>query len=125
MTLIELVTSLKALAKGIRLYDEISQRSGDKHEEALRAIYFAATETEGYLSEIGISGRNHPKEISLSHLWVQAGIQLRKIDPGLAERCIRKAEYWGDPDSWTEQEIREAKITLRMMRDDARTLLFK
>lgn len=118
--------TIKVVLGWIEKFRESNNRVEDKHTEALRAIYVAASETESYIAEYNRSFESdRERERALSRLWVEAGVSLRKIDPNLAQRCITKADYWTNPESWSKTDIAKAQINLQTMKDDARALLFK
>lgn len=121
-----LLTTWDSLRKWVSDFSASRDRRTQSHTDALLAIYMAATETKGYLTELHRKAhRSREKEVSLSKLWVEAGIRLRKIQPDLADRCITKAEYWTDPESWSAKQIEQARIGLKQMFDEARALLFR
>ncbi len=41
----------------------------------------------------------------------------------LADRCFLKGDYWANPDIWSDQEIREARIEIDRVFKEARALL--
>jgi len=119
-----LISTFKAVSNVLAVLKKAGDRDEDKITEALKAILVAASETESYLTDLNSKERERKRETSISKMWVEAGVLLRKIEPNLAERCIMKSDYWVDPDSWTTRQVKDAKITLQMMKDDARVLLF-
>ena len=50
---------------------------------------------------------------------MELGDKLRRLhDPdaqALYERCFLKAEYWADPERWTDEQIADAGIALDRM----------
>ena len=101
-----------------------NQQKDEKLENALYSIYMATTETKHYISTLGRrKTHDKDKEIMLSKLWNEAGIKLRKIDTNLAQRCIIKADYWANPDEWTQGDIKASKISLDKIIKESRTLL--
>lgn len=96
----------------------------ERHRRALLSVYLAANETKAYLATM--KRRKHPdrdRERTLSRLWSEAAVDLRKVDPDLARRCLLSGDYWADPTEWSEEALEEARITLRELYDRARALL--
>jgi hypothetical protein len=112
------------LEQGIHIVKNYVNKKEEKYELALYAIYTATTETKNYISTWG-RRKNHDteKEIQLSKLWNEAGIKLRHIDNDLAQKCIIKADYWANPDEWTQGDIKASKVSLDLVIKEARILL--
>ncbi len=112
------------LAKGIDFIKEYSNKKEEKYELALYALYTATTETKNYISSFGRRKKHDTKkEIKLAKLWNEAGIKLRHINNELAQKCIIKADYWANPDEWTQGDIKESKIALDTIIKESRLLL--
>jgi hypothetical protein len=113
-----------SLAQGISVITNYRNKQDEKYELALYAIYTATTETKNYITTWG-RRRKHDtsKEIKLSKLWNEAGIKLKNIDNDLAQKCIVKADYWANPDEWTQGDIKESKIALNIIIKESRKLL--
>lgn len=120
-TLIGLLPALSDLLKDTsrrrRLQDERGQR-------AVESILRAVNETKLYLAaqSRGVA-RDATREDNLSRDWVETAAALRGIDDDLAQRCRLKADYWADPDSWSEAELGTARILLTQVSADADALL--
>ena len=113
-----------ALAQGISVITNYKNKQDAKYELALYAIYTATTETKNYIASWGRRKKHDTKkEIKLSKLWNEAAIKLKDIDNDLAQRCIIKADYWANPDEWTQGDIKESKIALDKIIKEARKLL--
>lgn len=53
------------------------------------------------------------EEGALAQGWLAAGAKLAMLPPpayDLANQYFLKAEYWSDPDAWSEQQIDTAKF---------------
>lgn len=96
--------------------------------EALSASVDIANRTLRYLADRRRSGqRNLEEEKVLAAGWSQAGLAILGLkDPPhqLAERYFVKAEYWSDPDPWTDERIKFSKIRLDEITRESRALLF-
>ncbi len=103
----------------------LSRDRRDLRDNALRAISNALNETSIYYRDLG---RGKPRdfdiEAQLSRFWSAAAIPIRHFDPQLAEVCEHKADYWLNPDQWTEQEVKRLGIGLTTVRDQYRTMLW-
>lgn len=105
------------IEKLISLMGPIATLSKDKREikdSALRAISIALQETKLYYRDRERdSVRNMDTEAQLVRYWGAAAIPLRHIDEELAMICERKAEYWINPDDWSNEKITELGIKLQ------------
>lgn len=81
---------------------------------ALTSLMNAARETRLYLASIRHTPGHHDiaREAHLAQLWSKAGIDISFIDSDLATRYLMKADYWSDPQGWTEAEKDERLIQL-------------
>jgi len=126
-----------------RLKDFI-HRNADKREsekkaanETLLAAVTIANRTIQYIArrrrENGTPGANAPtnqrdltEESALSQEWAAAGAKLARLGPfgeELANRYFLKAQYWSDPDSWTQERIDSARIRLDELAEESRKFL--
>ncbi len=99
-------------------------KNEERYRRALLSVYLAANETKAYLATM--KRRKHPdhdRERNLSRLWSEAAVDLRKVDPDLAKRCLLTGDYWADPTAWSEPALQEARITLKELYERARELL--
>lgn len=100
----------------IKLLGPIATLSKEKRElkdDALKAVSTALTETCIYYRGLGRgSERNEEKEEQLARYWAAAAIPLRHIDEELSGICENKAEYWLNPEEWSNDEILEYGIKL-------------
>ena len=112
----KLTTSIQALLKERR----------ELADNALRSISNALDETYFYYRDIDAGSlRNKERELQLSKYWSASAIPIRHMDPELAEKCDRKAEYWVNPDHWDHSRTEELGISLDQVREKYRTLLNK
>lgn len=100
----------------ISLMGPISILSKEKRElkdNALRAIVTALQETKIYYKSLERgSQRNTDTEAQLVRYWGAAAIPLRHIDEELAMICEHKADFWIDPESWSNDQISSLGIKL-------------
>lgn len=111
----------------IALLGNIQNLSKEKREikdNALRAISHALNETYlYYASQDKGKQRNLDVEKQLSNYWAAAAIPLRHLDESLAMTCEYKAEYWVNPDNWSDEQIHKHGIALDSLRKQYRQLL--
>ncbi|EHP41243.1 hypothetical protein OR16_21131 [Cupriavidus basilensis OR16] len=102
--------------KLIGLLGPIATLSKEKRElkdNALRAISMALLETKLYYRDRAKGKpRNMDVEAQLSKYWGAAAIPLRHIDQELAMTCEYKADFWTDPDNWSDEELERVGIKL-------------
>jgi hypothetical protein len=108
---------------------------GERERRAIKALYVALNETLLYFrrldrpylarskKEKAEFERNVQAEESLSRLWIEASVELRDINPDLAERCFFKGQYWADRDGWTDDDVRKTNIKLEKVLEDASALM--
>jgi hypothetical protein len=93
---------------------ERSDREMDRRDRAVEAVLKALNTTKAYIAD-SEDGRNRRRssEHELVDLWTKAAAALRRDDPALARRLQLKAEYWAEPDSWSQNDIELARIRIR------------
>lgn len=100
----------------INLLGPIATLSREKREikdDALRAISIALRETQIYYRDLGHRNkRNRDKEAQLVKYWAAAAIPLRHIDEELAMICEHKADFWLEPENWSNEDIERVGIKL-------------
>ncbi|MGJ0429347.1 hypothetical protein [Methylobacter sp.] len=108
---------------------------GERERRAIKALYVALNETVLYFRRLDRPylartkkqkmefERNIQTEEALSRLWMEASVELRNIDPALAERCFFKDQYWADRDDWSEEDVRKANIKLGEVLENAKSLM--
>ena len=85
----------------------------DLQDNALRSISFALQETKIYYRDLEAgNARNQEVENQLVKYWSAAAIPLRHIDQELAMNCEDKAEYWVNPERFSNEDIKEMRIRL-------------
>lgn len=111
----------------IALIGPLQSMSKDKRElkdNALRAISHALNETYIYYNGLDKGKpRNEDTERQLSNYWAAAAIPLRHLNQDLAMTCEFKADYWVNPENWSEEQIHEHGIALYGVRNKYRKLL--
>jgi hypothetical protein len=129
------IAILKGLSDSIGSWVDRYSRRGERIEErekiGLQALCRALNETRLYVARlerakskgVEFGSRDHDREAQLSNLWTEAAPLLKRIDSNLAQRCLEKAEYWADPESWSFQEIKNAGIGLERVHQEAKKLL--
>lgn len=101
-----------------------SREQSQMKDEALRSISHALDETYLYYRDIS-NGRlpNRDKEAMLVKYWSAAAISLRHFDKNLARRCDSKAEYWVNPESYSDKDIQDLGIGLENVRQAYKKML--
>jgi len=100
----------------ISTLDQRQEAKSQTTMAALKSLSVAVLETRMYLQLMSpTKTRDLPRERELSQLWNDAQIQLRVVDPSLADRCFTKAEYWADPTRWSAEQVHQYNITLDSM----------
>jgi hypothetical protein len=93
-------------------------------DEALRAISNALDETYLYYRDIEHGHlQNRDREAMLVKYWSAAAISLRHFDEALAQRCDNKAEYWINPENYSNQDIENLGIGLESVRQAYKKML--
>jgi hypothetical protein len=105
------------------LKDQASVR-GKRMEDAVRALQTAAIQTNLYeVARRKRDTRDTGREADLASLWSAAATAFYRLDADLAERLQLKAEYWTDPEAWTSEQVRSARIGLQQITELTRQLL--
>jgi len=99
-------------------------RRAEREDAAVKAVLLAVNETKLYIASLD---RGEPKrrdqERLLVQLWTDSAVAIRRSDPDLAERLQMKAEYWADPENWSDDDVRAAMIGIETVATRARALL--
>jgi hypothetical protein len=66
---------------------------------------------------------NSEAEAELGTLWATASVLIHRTDPDLALRLQQKAEYWTNPENWSEDEIDHNGIQIEEIAEEGRRLL--
>lgn len=120
----QLVSVFQHVITWLKLASDEKQRHSEDYKKALLSVYFAANETKIYVATV--KRRHKPdtrREAELSRLWTQAAVEIRELGPVLAQKCLLRGDYWADPTAWTEQELEQAKISLKEIFERSRGLL--
>jgi hypothetical protein len=121
MELTEIVKSLFSIVPNLL---SLPKERRELRDNALRAILVALDETYLYYRDIRHGkARNEDREALLARYWSAAAIPMHHIDANLARRCDMKAEYWINPENYTDDDIKELDIGLESVRNAYRTLL--
>jgi len=137
--MLDLSTILAALTQIRQWFESLRTHNtyrDERYQEALGSLYTALNETRIYIGWLdrGRYGkalsvnnppaqRNEETEAKLSRLWTTAALKLRNIDHELAERCMLKGDYWANPEAWSEDKIKRARIQIDSVFREARKLL--
>ena len=115
---------LDGLSKILGPIATASKERSQMKDEALRAISHALDETYLYYRDRD-HGRlqNRDKEAMLVKYWSAAAISLRHFDEQLARRCDNKAEYWVNPENYSNEDIQNLEIGLDGVRQAYRKML--
>lgn len=119
-----MVLSLGDALTAIAGWLERRQRRAERDDAAIRSLLLAVNETKRYIARYR-RGPAPPRdqEGELVRLWTEAAVAVRHVDPVLAGRLQMKAEYWADPTSWTDRDIRTAGIRIEEIAAAARAQL--
>jgi hypothetical protein len=114
------------IEKLIALLGPIATLSKEKRElkdNALRSVSTALRETQLYYRDLG-KGKERSMDIEaqLAKYWSAAAIPLRHIDEELAMACEHKAEYWVNPEQWSDEEIVRFGIKLQDVAEAYRSI---
>lgn len=97
-----------------------------QRDQALTAIYTAATETKIYLERLRRrTRRNRRTEEQLVRLWRLAAIPVAHFDRELANKCLHKADYWLSPKTWVKKDVEKMCTGIIEIHDQARKLLLE
>lgn len=111
----------------LKMLGPITTLSKDRRElkdSALRAVSNALSETQLYYRDLGNGSKiNKEREALISKAWAAAAIPMRHIDPRLSDICAYKAEYWINPDRYSEAKIIELGIELDKVNEAYREML--
>ena len=97
----------------------------DKRDDAaVRSVLTALNTTKGYIARrVRGEAIDRRSESNLVDFWTSAAIQIRRSDSDLAIHLQQKAEYWTNPENWTEQEVRKNRIQIDEIAAEATKLL--
>lgn len=119
-----LVGLLPALGNLLKDKSQRRRLQDDRGQRAVESILRAVNETKLYIAALSRSkSRDTDREEELSRLWTETAAALHGIDDDLGRRCRLKGEYWANPEQWSEQQVRDARILLTEVASDADALL--
>ena len=109
---------------GLGLWIMRKERKDERDDAAVRSVLTALNTTKSYIARrVRGEAIDRRSESKLVHLWTSAAVQIRRSDSDLAVRLQQKAEYWTNPENWTEQEVRENRIQIDEITAEATKLL--
>ena len=56
-------------------------------------------------------------------LWTSASVHIRRTDSDLAQRLQKKADYWTNPENWSDEEVVNNGIQIDKIADEGERLL--
>jgi len=98
-------------------------RRNERADAAVKAVLLALNETKAYIADWNAGSHSRERELVLVRLWTDAAVAIRRKDRTFAIQLQSKAEYWADPDRWTEADARRAGIRIDEVAGRARSLL--
>ncbi|MBI3695604.1 MAG: hypothetical protein HY238_12295 [Acidobacteria bacterium] len=91
---------------------------------AVQLLQEAVLNTQAYVVQLDRGTPvNRQVERGLADAWQRAAGAFYGLDRELAERLQLKGEYWIQPESWTDQQVLEANISLQHVAEYTRQLL--
>lgn len=115
--------AIKLLITEIPKYIPNRKAKREKAFDATEAVLRAANRTSIYITK-SIKG-TYKSNIELSEICMDAASKVRDLDGDLYNRLLSNAEYWSNPESWTDDQIAEARIGLLDIKRDAKGILNK
>ena len=116
---------LVSISKEIRAWFEtnnnVENQKKNEMKLAIKVLSKAILETKSYVRN-GFENRIQEKEDELRELWNNAHVELRQIDNDLANRCFVKAEFWIEPEKWSDEKVEEYNIKLDSMSESLKIL---
>lgn len=104
------------------IFDKKAQKK-QKAYEAIEAIYKAANRTSFYIT-MNQNG-TYKSNLELSDLWLETAAKVRDLDESLYEQLLMKAEYWSNPENWSNEDVKRTRIGLLEIKRAAREILQK
>lgn len=123
MAAAEIITTLGVALERVGAWLD---RRGTAHQRAdasVKAILLAVNETKAYISDRHRGSHARDRERLLVQLWTDAAVSIRRQDPEFAQLLQMKAEYWANPENWTDADVRRAVIGIEVVAGRARALL--
>ncbi|MBA7633336.1 hypothetical protein ES703_40900 [subsurface metagenome] len=98
----------------------------ERQDERITILYDVLSETQSYIARLNRGDkRDRNVERNLARSWRRASLQLRPIDPEFAQICFDKGSFWTDPDYWSHEDIKKAKIGIDNVCQKAKEMLKK
>jgi hypothetical protein len=114
---------LDAFDRVLKEIKEMISKNKEKEQKAFaacEAIQKAANRTSEFLQTH--SKTSSKPNLALSDIWLDAAKAVRELDSGMYNRLLSKAEYWSNPNDWTDEKIEAANIRLDTIRKDSRKI---
>jgi|ERR1700731_2637477 len=109
---------------GVGLWITRKERKNDRDDAAVRSVLVAVNATKTYLARRDRGEAvDREAEGKLAELWTSAAVNIRRSDMDLATRLEEKADYWANPDNWTDEEVRANRIQIDEIAEEGRRLL--
>ncbi len=102
--------SIKLLWKVLEEGKANKKHINSQRYEFLKVASKAIRRTLSYIRDE--NKRDTKTEEELSELWANVALAARPFDSDLAERCYLKGNYWANPNSWSDEEIKNAGIEI-------------
>lgn len=124
-------STLKALIANLGRYLANLARAGQQRREeskkALQGVIRATRKTQVYLRQLNAKGkRDFAKEEGLTDTWTKLSFELKELGvKALAKRCDITGGYWSDPDKFSAEFLKNARVRLHDLELEAKTLLAK
>jgi hypothetical protein len=99
------------------------QRRKDRADDTVKTVLVALNQTKAYITDWNKGERSREREHALVRLWTEAAVAIRRHDKDFADALQMKAEYWADPENWTDEQVRNAGIGIETVANKARLLL--
>src|SRR5438093_12551541 len=99
------------------------ERKSDRDDAAVRSVLIAINATKTYLAR-----RERGEAIDceaagkLAELRTSAAVNIRRSDMDLATRLEERADYWTNPDNWTNAGVRTSRIQIDEISNEAQPL---
>lgn len=109
---------------GVGLWITQRERQQERDDAAVRSVLTAVNTTKTYLAR---RGRGEPidrdAEAELVKLWTTASVHIRRTDSDLSMKLQDKAEYWTNPENWTQEEVASNGIQIDEIAQRGKQLL--
>lgn len=109
---------------GVGLWITRIERKQERDDAAVRSVLTAVNRTKRYLAarERGES-IDRKIEGDLVELWTTASVHIRRTDSDLSMLLQEKAEYWTNPENWTQEEVVSNGIQIDKIAEQGKQLL--